>query len=79
MFSKPDIPNYPVYTPYTPPVASSSDTQTDTTSTGDQGDDAQHIAAIARRRSFPDTIQTSWRGVLQQGSWAPVRKSLLGE
>lgn len=82
MFSSPEMPSYPYYTPYTPtstPSAPSSNDGGSDAPTADGGGDADRVAAIARRRSFPDTIQTSWRGVLQQGPWAPQRKSLLGE
>jgi len=81
LFSKPDMPS--MYNPYTyvPPAPA-----VNTPSAGDSavdsdadGEEKNRIAAIVRRRSFPDTIQTSWRGVLQAGDWVPQRKNLLGE
>ena len=76
LFSRPSLPstNYS----YTP--APSVSTPTPDTPTSDiAGDSAEKIAAITRRRSLPETIRTSFRGVLEQGSWVPQRKSLLGE
>ena len=85
LFTKPSMPDYSYgysYTPSSTATSSISDTLSDTgtTTTGDaSGSDAERAAAIAKRRAFPDTIQTSYRGVLQQGPWVPQRKSLLGE
>lgn len=82
MFSKPSMPEYNYsYGSYVPPVTTTTPpANTGTTPSTDNTDvDADRVAAIARRRTFPDTIQTSYRGVLQQGPWAPQRKSLLGE
>lgn len=41
--------------------------------------DSERASAIVRKRSLPETILTSFRGVLSQGDWVPRRKSLLGE
>lgn len=42
-------------------------------------DPGAEVADRVRRRSLPQTILTSFRGVLGQGDWIPQRKSLLGE
>ena len=83
LFSTPDVPtsfNPYTYVPPAPTVSTptTGDNTTDTNTDTDNGD-KDRVAAIVRRRSFPDTIQTSWRGVLQTGEWMPQRKSLLGE
>ncbi|MCB1537779.1 MAG: hypothetical protein H6865_05280 [Rhodospirillales bacterium] len=41
--------------------------------------ESEKAAAAVRRRSLPQTILTSFRGVLDQNAWMPTRKSLLGE
>lgn len=45
----------------------------------DSTTDKDRAASALRKRSLPQTILTSFRGVLSQGEWAPQRKSLLGE
>ena len=81
MFSKPDMPEYNYsYGSYVPPAATPvTSTGTPANTETETDGDAERAAAVARRRTFPDTIQTSYRGVLQQGPWVPQRKSLLGE
>ncbi len=59
-----------------PVAATTADTTTTDAATGD----AERAAGIVRRnRALPETIQTSYRGVLGVGDWVPARKSLLGE
>ncbi|MBU6235265.1 MAG: hypothetical protein KGQ41_05425 [Alphaproteobacteria bacterium] len=49
-------------------------------STGAVSNDAEKVVAtIQKRRSVPQTIQTSYRGVLAQADFVPARKNLLGE
>lgn len=73
LYSKPKMPDPIVYTPppapILPAVASDEPSQAD----------KERAAAIARKRSLPETIFTSFRGVLSQGDWVPQRKNLLGE
>ncbi len=62
-----------VSVPQTPVSAAAEDT-----AEGAKDPTAQ-VAETVRRRSLPQTILTSFRGVLGQGEWMPQRKSLLGE
>lgn len=41
--------------------------------------DARKVADSIRTRRLPETVHTSYRGVLEEGGWVPQRKSLLGE
>jgi len=77
-YSKPKLPDSQVF--YTPPVPTPGPAVTPVeTDDGGSITDAERAASVARRRSMPQTILTSFRGVLSQGDWIPQRKSLLGE
>jgi hypothetical protein len=68
LISKPPKPAPVIQAPPPPPAPEVKD------------DAAEPDRAAARRRAaMPDTVHTSYRGVLAQGSWVPQRKSLLGE
>lgn len=77
LYSKPELPRPTYVAPtYTPPAV----TPTVPTAAPETEDgDVQKIASAVRRRTLPQTILTSFRGVLGQGEWVPQRKSLLGE
>lgn len=80
LFSKPKMPD-PVsysYVPSTPVVSTHAQTATD--SGTDANADAERAKAIVqKKRTLPQTIETSFRGVLAQADFVPARKSLLGE
>jgi hypothetical protein len=67
IISKPPKPEPLVYTPPPKPEPQNS------------AEDQEKAAAMARKRALPETILTSFRGVLTPGGWVPQRKSLLGE
>jgi hypothetical protein len=84
LYAKPKMPDPITYAPVAAPstavgapVASSSAAL----SGGDDsaGAESAKIAEAVRRHSLPETILTSFRGVLSPGDWVPQRKSLLGE
>jgi hypothetical protein len=76
LYSKPKVPAIS-YTPVTATAPAAADTPA--TSTDGSATDAAKAEAAVRKRSLPETILTSFRGVLTQGDWVPQRKSLLGE
>lgn len=79
LYSKPKLPDYSAVTYAQPsaPVVSAPGAATDGgTSAG--ASDAEKVQNTVRR-TLPETILTSFRGVLGQGDWVPQRKSLLGE
>lgn len=47
--------------------------------TGQTDGDTKKIEESVRSRKLPETVFTSYRGVLEEGDWVPHRKSLLGE
>lgn len=79
LFSKPKMPD-PVSYSYAPPTpAVSMPTQTDSGSADANADAERAKAIVQKKRSLPQTIETSFRGVLAQADFVPARKSLLGE
>lgn len=77
LYSKPKLPSQVYYTTPAPtpaPAVTPVETPAPESVT-----DAERAASAVRRRSLPQTILTSFRGVLSQGEWVPQRKSLLGE
>jgi hypothetical protein len=77
-FSKPSLPSPVVYTyaPSPTPIVSAPPA---TTADGVSPDAERVKTAIQRKRALPQTIQTSFRGVLEQADFVPARKNLLGE
>lgn len=78
LYSKPRLPDPSVYAPVSIPTYAPA-TPDIPADSGGSDDAAAKIAAAVRKRSLPETILTSFRGVLSTGDWAPQRKSLLGE
>jgi hypothetical protein len=87
LYSKPKLPKPQpiVYAPVVSPAVPSTSgggvapASTPAASESDDGGTAEKIASAVRKRSLPETILTSFRGVLSEGDWVPHRKSLLGE
>lgn len=81
LFTKRDLP--PAGSTYVPVVAAptpTAPTVPDTSVVETPVTDSEKASAIiARKRSLPETILTSFRGVLSQNDFVPQRKSLLGE
>lgn len=76
LYQKPKMPSVysmPVVT--AAPIVTPVEAVKDEPSTTEQ----ERAASAVRKRSLPQTILTSFRGVLSQGEWMPQRKSLLGE
>lgn len=76
LITKRDLPEATIN--YTPP-ASVSVPVTETPAVGTPSTDSEKASAIVKKRSLPETILTSFRGVLSQNDFVPQRKSLLGE
>lgn len=76
LFSKPSLPSPAVYS--TPSVAAPVASVVQPVDTASA--DAEKVkATIQKKRTLPQTIQTSYRGVLAQADFVPTRKNLLGE
>ena len=67
--------------PSPPPAAIYTTSQAvDTASSTTTADDTKKInVADINRKGLAQNINTSWKGVLEQTSFNPIRKSLLGE
>ena len=84
LYSKPKIPATVTYTapaapPATAPAAAAPAAPAPATAADQPAAESERAAVLVRRRSLPETVLTSFRGVLSQGAWVPARKSLLGE
>lgn len=80
LFSKQSIPSVASYSTTTAASTTASSSDTNTASTDTVSSDADKVkATIQKKRTLPQTIQTSYRGVLAQADFVPARKSLLGE
>ncbi|NBX65884.1 MAG: hypothetical protein EBQ96_02700 [Proteobacteria bacterium] len=79
LFTKPKLPD-PVSYAYVPP-AQSAPAPISTPPAGSEADPDVDRAKtlVQKKRSLPQTIETSFRGVLAQADFVPARKSLLGE
>lgn len=75
LVSKRDLPEATInYTPPAVPIVTTAPVQ-DTT----EVPASEKVTSLVRKRSLPETILTSFRGVLSQNDFMPQRKSLLGE
>ena len=80
LYSKPKLPDYSsayVSAPTTPAATTTTAIAPADTTTM-KAADTEKVQSVVRR-TLPETILTSFRGVLGQGDWVPQRKSLLGE
>lgn len=79
LFSKPSLPSPVVYSaPASTPTTNAATAVVTANNSGVQ-DTEKVVTTIQKKRSLPQTIQTSFRGVLEQADFVPQRKSLLGE
>jgi hypothetical protein len=79
LYSKPKTPSPVTYTAAAAPVAVTTPAPV-VTDTPVANTESEKAATLVRQKSSrPETIQTSFRGVLTTGDWIPARKSLLGE
>lgn len=79
LFTKPSLPTPAPYA-YVPPATAISVPTASQEVASEANPDAERAKAIVqKKRTLPQTIETSFRGVLAQADFVPTRKSLLGE
>lgn len=79
LFTKPKLPDPVSYT-YVPPATPVSTPAPPPATGSEPNPDAERAKALVqKKRSLPQTIETSFRGVLAQADFVPARKNLLGE